>query len=98
SVSNKGNKKLKVGSLAEAKASYGAARTAMRSQKDDEGASLKIRPNLLVVPPALEDDAIYLMTAVTVPEGTPNPYRTTAVVLVMPELASDSAWFLFDTT
>ena len=36
SVSNKGTKKLKVGSLAEAKASYGAARTAMRSLKDDE--------------------------------------------------------------
>ncbi|EJX1059893.1 Mu-like prophage major head subunit gpT family protein, partial [Escherichia coli] len=26
------------------------------------------------------------------------PYRNTAEVLVMPELASDSAWFLFDTT
>lgn len=98
SVSNRGTKKLKVGSLAEAKASYGAARTAMRSLKDDEGASLKIRPNLLVVPPALEDDANYLMTAEKFPDGTPNPYRNTAEVLVMPELSSDSAWFLFDTT
>jgi phage major head subunit gpT-like protein len=35
----------------------------MRSLKDDEGASLKIRPTILVVPPALEDDANYLMTA-----------------------------------
>lgn len=70
----------------------------MRSLKDDEGASLKIRPNLLVVPPALEDDANYLMTAEKFPDGTPNPYRNTAEVLVMPELASDSAWFLFDTT
>ncbi|HDI6128473.1 TPA: Mu-like prophage major head subunit gpT family protein, partial [Escherichia coli] len=98
SVSNKGTKKLKVGSLAEAKASYGAARTAMRSLKDDEGASLRIRPNLLVVPPALEDDANYLMTAEKFPDGTPNPYRNTAEVLVMPELTSDSAWFLFDTS
>ncbi|EOZ4638858.1 Mu-like prophage major head subunit gpT family protein [Enterobacter cloacae] len=98
SVSNRSTKKLKIGSLAEAKASYGAARSAMRGFKDDEGASLKIRPGLLVVPPALEDDATYLMTAEKFPDGTPNPYRNTAEVLVMPELTSDSAWFLFDTS
>ncbi|HHO0091528.1 TPA: Mu-like prophage major head subunit gpT family protein [Escherichia coli] len=98
SVSNKGTKKLKVGSLAEAKASYGAARTAMRTFKDDEGASLKIRPTILVVPPMLEDDANYLMTAEKFPDGTPNPYRNTAEVLVAPELTSDTAWFLLDTT
>lgn len=98
SVSNKGTKKLKVGSLAEAKASYGAARTAMRSFKDDEGASLKVRPTVLVVPPALEDDAIYLMTAEKFPDGTPNPYRNSAEVLCAPELTSDSAWFLLDNT
>lgn len=98
SVSNKGTKKLKVGSLAEARASYGAARTTMRSFKDDEGASLKIRPSVLVVPPALEDDANYLMTAEKFPDGTPNPYRNTAEVLVAPELNSDTAWFLLDAT
>lgn len=98
SVSNMGTKKLKVGSLAEAKASYGAARTAMRNFKDDEGASLKIRPSVLVVPVTLEDDANYLMTAEKFPDGTPNPYRNTAEVLVAPELASDSAWFLLDTS
>ncbi|HDT6544759.1 TPA: Mu-like prophage major head subunit gpT family protein [Kluyvera ascorbata] len=98
SVSNKGTKKLKVGSLAEAKASYGAARTAMRTFKDDEGASLKIRSTILVVPPMLEDDANYLMTAEKFPDGTPNPYRNTAEVLVAPELTSDTAWFLLDTT
>ncbi|MCQ4171736.1 MULTISPECIES: Mu-like prophage major head subunit gpT family protein [Hafniaceae] len=98
SVSNKGTKKLDVTSLAKAKASYGAARTHMRSLKDDEGASLKIRPDVLVVPPALEDDANYLMTADRFPDNTPNPYKGTAEVLVVPELSSDTAWFLLDTT
>ncbi|HCB2353223.1 TPA: Mu-like prophage major head subunit gpT family protein [Escherichia coli] len=98
SVSNKGTKKLNVTSYAAAKASYGAARTAMRQFKDDEGASLKVRPSILVVPPALEDDANYLMTADRFPDNTPNPYKGSAEVLVVPELTSDSAWFLLDTT
>lgn len=98
SVSNKGTKKLDITSLAGAKASYGAARTAMRQFKDDEGGSLKIRPTLLVVPPTLEDDANYLMTADRFPDNTPNPYKGTAEVLVVPELTSDTAWFLLDTS
>ncbi|EFX2000409.1 TPA: Mu-like prophage major head subunit gpT family protein [Shigella sonnei] len=98
SVSNKGTKALSAISLAAAKASYGAARTGMRKLKDDEGASLKIRPNLLVVPPSLEDEANYLMTADRFPDNTPNPYKGTAEVLVVPELTSDTAWFLLDTT
>lgn len=98
SVSNKGTKKLSAASLAAAKASYGVARTGMRKLKDDEGASLKILPNLLVVPPALEDEANYLMTADRFPDNTPNPYKGTAEVLVVAELTSDDAWFLFDTS
>lgn len=98
SVSNKGTKKLSAASYADAKASYGAARTGMRGLKDDEGASLKIRPSILVVPPALEDEANYLMTADRYPDNTPNPYKGTAEVLVVPELKSDTAWFLLDTT
>lgn len=98
SVSNKGTKRLSVDSFAAAKASYGAARAAMRSFKDEEGASLKIRPTILVVPPALEDAATYLMTAERFPDSTPNIYKGTAEVLVVPELTSDTAWFLLDTT
>lgn len=98
SVSNKGTKKLSVVSLAAAKASYGEARKTLRSMKDDEGASLKILPNLLVVPPALEDDANYLITADRFPDNTPNPYKGTAEVLVVPELKTDTEWFLFDTS
>ncbi|MCX8962141.1 head protein [Erwinia psidii] len=98
SVSNKGTKKLDVTTFAGAQASYGTARTRMRSFKDDEGASLKIRPTILVVPPALEDAATYLMTADRFPDNTPNIYKGTAEILVVPELESDTAWFLLDTT
>ncbi|CNI33345.1 Mu-like prophage major head subunit gpT [Yersinia frederiksenii] len=98
SVSNKGTKRLSADNLAAAKASYGAARTAMRGFKDEEGSSLKIRPTILVVPPALEDVANYLMTADRFPDNTPNIYKGTAEVLVVPELVSDTAWFLLDTT
>jgi len=98
SVSNKGTKKLSADSYAAAKASYGAARTSMRQMKDDEGASLKILPGILVVPPALEDTANYLMTADRFPDNTPNPYKGTAEVLVVAELTSDTAWFLLDTS
>lgn len=98
SVSNKGTKRLSADNLAAAKASYGSARTAMRGFKDEEGSSLKIRPTILVVPPALEDVANYLMTADRFPDNTPNIYKGTAEVLVVPELVSDTAWFLLDTT
>lgn len=98
SVSNKGTKKLSAASLAAAQASYGLARKSLRSMKDEEGASLKILPKLLVVPPALEDEANYLMTADRFPDNTPNPYKGTAEVLVVPELKTDTEWFLFDTS
>ncbi|MCX9038769.1 Mu-like prophage major head subunit gpT family protein [Citrobacter portucalensis] len=98
SVSNKGTKKLNADTLAKAKASYGAARTAMRGFKDEEGASLGIRPTILVVPPALEDVANYLMTADRFPDNTPNIYKGTSEVMVAPDLKSDEAWFLLDTS
>lgn len=98
SVSNKGTKKLSAATQAAAKASYGVARAAMRSFKDEEGASLKVRPTILVVPPALEDEANFLMTADRFPDNTPNIYKGTAEVLVVLELTSDTQWFLLDTT
>lgn len=98
SVSNKGTKKLNADTLARAQASYGAARTAMRSFKDEEGESLRINPTVLVVPPALEDVANYLMTADRFPDNTPNIYKGTAEVMVVPNLKSDTAWFLLDTS
>ncbi|MFZ4537823.1 Mu-like prophage major head subunit gpT family protein [Propionivibrio sp.] len=98
SVSNKGTKALAISTVALAMASYGAYRTAMKKFKDDEGRPLAVAPNILLVPPALEDTANLLMTTDRLEDGKPNPYKGTATVVVEPRLTSDTAWFLLDTT
>jgi len=97
SVSNKGTKKLSIATLALAQGSFGAARTAMRKFKDNEGRPLGVRPNVLLVPPALEDTADALMTNDRLEDGKPNPYKGKAEVVVGDWLTSDTAWFLLDT-
>lgn len=98
SVSNKGTAALSIATLAAAQASYGAARTALKKMKDEEGRSLNVNPNVLLVPPALEDIANALMTAERLEDGKVNIYKGTAKVVVMPGLTSDTAWFLLDTS
>jgi phage major head subunit gpT-like protein len=95
-LSNKGTKALDGSTLAKAKASYGAARTAMMSLKNDAGRPLNIVPNILLVPPALEATARTLMINDRLEDGKPNPYKGTAEVVVWPQLTSDTAWFLID--
>jgi phage major head subunit gpT-like protein len=96
--SNKGTAALVITTLAAAQASYGAARTAMRKFKDEDGRPLGIIPNVLLVGPALEDTARALMTVDRLEDGKPNPYKGTAEVLVDAHITSDTAWFLLDTT
>lgn len=98
SVSNKGAAALSFATLAAAQASFGAARTALRKMKDDEERPLNIKPNILLVPPALEDTATALMSVERLEDGKPNPYRNAAEVVVSSRLTSDTAWFLLDTT
>lgn len=98
SVSNKGTVALSHATLALAQASYGAARTAMKKFKDEDGRPLNITPNVLLVPPALEDVANALMTVDKLEDGKPNPYKGTAKVVCAAWLTSDTAWFLLDTT
>ncbi|HBC7419273.1 MULTISPECIES: Mu-like prophage major head subunit gpT family protein [Serratia] len=98
SVSNMFTKPLSIASQAEARASFGAARTAMRKFKNDEGQPLKVNPNVLLVPPALEDIANTLMTTDRLEDGKPNLYKNAAKVVVSDELLSDTAWYLLDTT
>ncbi len=79
--------------------SYGAARAAMMSLKDEHGRPLKIVPNLLVVPPALEKVGREILLAERDAAGATNPWRQTAELLVAPELAGhDTMWFLFDVS
>ena len=80
-------------------ASVGAGRTAMRTQKDGD-ATLNIRPAFLVVPAALEDVAVVLMTSETDPgqanSRKPNPVRNAAEVIVDARLDVNSliSWYL----
>ncbi|HEU4408117.1 MAG TPA: Mu-like prophage major head subunit gpT family protein [Polyangiaceae bacterium] len=83
--------------------SFRAARTAMKSFKGSNGISLQIEPNLLVVPPALEDVAREIVEADLVEKngaGVSNISKGNVDVLVVHELAeiSNTNWQLLDTT
>lgn len=95
-ASNIGTAKLSVASRAAAEASYGKARTAMRSLKDENGRGLKVRPTVLVVPPAQEDVARTLLTADKFDDGSINIYKGTAELIVLDDLDDDNAWYLLD--
>ena len=89
-VSNCSHKKLS------AKA-YMEARTAIMSITGDNGKSLKLVPNLLVVSPANEQEGRLILEADTI-NGTTNVLKGTAELLVEPELADQPyAWFLLCT-
>ena len=95
-ASNLGTAKLSVASRAAAEASYGKARTAMRSLKDEDGRGLKVRPTVLVVPPAQEDVAKTLLTADKFDDNSNNIYKGTAELVVLDDLEDDNAWYLLD--
>lgn len=97
SVSNKGTAILSHVTLAAAQASLGAAEIAMMEFKDDEGRPLNIKPNVLLVPPALKATANVLMTAERLEDGKANPFRNAFEVVVDGRLTSKTAWFLLDT-
>lgn len=97
-VSNKGTKKLSADSSAAAEASFGAARVAMRKIKDNEGRSLNITPNVLLVGPALETTALKLRNNEFLGANDANPYRGTFEVVVDARITSDTAWYLLDAT
>jgi len=83
-------------------ASFVAARTSLRKRTDDKGNNLNLGGKLLlVVPPALEEVANRLRTAELLNTGAgaeTNTLKGTFDVLVINQLASDTAWFLFDTS
>lgn len=97
SVSNKGVAVLSIATQALAIASFGAAKTAMTSFKDDEGRPLNVRPNVLLVATNMEDIAHALMTSDRLEDGKPNLYKNSCKVVVSPWLAAGQ-WMLLDTT
>jgi phage major head subunit gpT-like protein len=90
-VSNKSDKKLSTDS-------YAAARSSMMSLTDENGKSLKLIPDLLVVAPGNEETGRQILLADQI-NGTTNVYKGTAELLVVPELAgADTAWYLLCTS
>lgn len=97
SVANLGTVALSGLTQALAAASYGVARTAIMSFKDDEGRPLGLVPNVLEVPPALELQGKRLVAMEKLADDTPNPYFGTAELVLNPRLTSTTAWFLHCT-
>ena len=97
-VSNKGTDVLAATNLAAVKASYGAGREAVMGFTDSEGMPLRLVPDTLEVPPALEAVARIICEADKLQDNSPNPYKGTAKVLVNPALTSSTAWMLHVTS
>lgn len=98
SVSNKGTMALSCATKAAAVASYGVARSAIMSFKDEEGMPLRLVPDTLEVGPALEATARTLCEADKLDDNSPNPFKGTAKVLINPALTSATAWMLHVTS
>lgn len=98
SVSNRSAVALSAATLAAATASYGAARLAIMSFKDEEGRPLNLIGDTLEVPPALETVGKMLLEMDKLADDTPNPYKGTAKLLINPRLTSTTAWFLHVTS
>lgn len=88
--SNRSNKKL-------SRESYMEGRSSIMSIKGDKDKSLKLVPDLLVVPPALEETARLILEADQI-DGTTNVLKGTAKLHVEPALAEHPEyWFLLCT-
>lgn len=98
SVSNLGTAALSAATKTLVTASYGAARLAIMSYKDDEARPLGLIPNLLEVGPSLEATANMLCKNPKLEDDKPNPYFGTAEVLVNPRLTSTTQWMLHVTS
>lgn len=97
SVSNKGTAALSAATTALATASYGAARAAIMSFKDEDGRPLGLIPDVLEVGPALEATAKLICNNDNLTDQSPNPYKGTATVLLNPRITSTTQWMLHVT-
>jgi phage major head subunit gpT-like protein len=78
---------------------FASTRAAMSAYTGEDGEPLGVMPNLLIVPPQLEDTANTIVTASFGSSGATNVQQGQAQVLVVPELASEgTTWYLADTS
>lgn len=89
--SNLGNKILTADSFLKARAE-------MRGVVSENGRSLKIRPNLLVIPPELEQTAIEILKKDILSNGESNITKGMSEYLVVDDLSSATSWYLMDTS
>ena len=86
------------GTAALTESSYAAARSAMMLLVDENGSSLGVVPDLMIVPPQLERAALEILRADLSADGSSNIYRDSADLVVAPFLAANpTAWYLLDT-
>lgn len=86
--------------LALTKANVATAREQMMAFTDDAGNILGITPNLLLVPPELEDEAIEITASLLDPtsgNNTVNPMNGRFRVMAWHYLTDANAWFLIDS-
>ena len=94
------------GTVAEFKAGLSAGRSAMRKFQDDQGRPMNHTPNVIVVPPELEQVAFEALSQTT--QGTSTPpvpatqdgsYRVAGyLLLVNPYLTTVDDWYMFHTS
>lgn len=88
------------GTTALALAEYGVARAAMMGFKDTNGTVQGIIPDLMLVPPALEQTGRQILTAEMISDATTtisNTWRGTAELMVSPFLTDTNNWYLMYT-
>ena len=72
---------------------------AMAAYTGEDGESLGVMPNLLVVPPQLKKEALDIVQAERLASGATNTLKNWVDVLVVPELSNQATtWYLMDTT
>lgn len=91
-------------------ANYNTVRSAMLSYVGRDGKTLNVRPNLLVVPPQLEQTARQILNADFIAPAAAlgmnaanvvqtNTLKGSAELLVVPQLSNEpGVWYLLDTT
>jgi len=88
------------GTLALTKANVQTTRTAMMKFTDDRGDILNVMPDLLMVPPELEDDALVINKSTLDPASANNainPNQGRLSTKVWYYLTDSNAWFMIDT-
>lgn len=89
------------GTLALTKDNVKTTREAMMAFTDDNGNKVAVTPNVILVPPALEDEALVISKSLLDPASANNainPQNGRFQVVVWHYLTDSNAWFMIDST